>query len=377
MRYIDQNTLKERIESRSADDIGSGRVGGIALSVRQNGNVVYENFFGSASMTENKPITKNTIFRIASMTKPITAVATLILIEKGLLSLDDTVEKYFPSFKRLPIVKLEGEKLVTHGYASKKTTVLNILNHTSGIGGGEIGSAQSRAMSKEEKADLYKAVEYYSRAGIQFEPGSEVLYSGTASFSVLTAIIEKITDTKYGDFLKENIFDRLGMTDTTFTPSPEQWARMTDMHDYVNGKGILGHSYDGCVFEDYPTSHQLGGAGLVSTLDDYSRFAEMLLNEGNGIISPESVKLMSTPHVPYSIQQRNKRWGLAVKVVTDESYQSLPLGAYGWSGAYGTHFWVDPENRITAVYMKNSQYDGGGSSVTGENFEWDVTHSMK
>lgn len=377
MRYLDPNTLKERIESRSADDIGSGRVGGIALAVRQNGNVVYEKFFGSASMTENKPITKNTVFRIASMTKPITAVASLILIEKGLLSLDDPVEKYFPFFKELPIVRLDGDRLVNCGYATKKPTVLNILNHTSGIGGGAIGAAQASAMSKDEKADLYKAIEYYSRAGIQFEPGSEVLYSGTASFSVLTAIIEKITDTKYEDFLKENIFDPIGMTDTTFTPSPEQWARMIDMHDYADGKGFLGHSYDGCVFEDYPTSHQLGGAGLVSTLDDYSKFAEMLLNNGGSIISPESVKLMSTPLVPYAIQKRNKRWGLAVKAVTDESYQSLPLGAYGWSGAYGTHFWVDPENKITAVYMKNSQYDGGGSSVTGENFEWDVTLSMK
>ena len=102
-----------------------------------------------------------------------------------------------------------------------------------------------------------------------------------------------------------------------------------------------------------------------------------LLHGGDGIISPESVKLMSTPHVPLSVQQRNKRWGLAVKVVSDESYESLPVGSFGWSGAYGTHFWVDPENKITAVYMKNSQYDGGGDSVTGKNFEWDVTLSMK
>ena len=108
------------------------------------------------------------------------------------------------------------------------------------------------------------------------------------------------------------------------------------MHDYDGQKGFLGHSFDGCVFEDFPTSHPLGGAGLVSTLHDYSRFAEMLLNKGENIITPDSVRLMSTPHVPYSIQQRNKRWGLAVKVVTDESYDSLPLGAYGYHIGYDT-----------------------------------------
>ena len=366
MKIIDQIELKKRIEKRADDDISSGRVGGISLSVHQNGATVYENTFGSAK--------KDSLFRIASMTKPITAVAALILMEKGLLSLDDPIEKYFPSFNTLPVVNMNGDKLITVGYASAKPTVFHVLTHTAGIGGGDIGVAQDKAMSREEKADLYKSVEYYAHAGIQFEPGTDVLYSGTASFSVLTAIIEKITDMKYGDFLKKNIFDRLGMTDTSFEPN---WEKVIEMHDYVNGKGVKGHTHDGCVFADFPTSHQLGGAGLTSTISDYLLFAETLLGGGGGIISPESVKLMSTAHVPYSIQQRNKRWGLAVKVVSDESYESLPVGAYGWSGAYGTHFWVDPENNITAVYMKNSLYDGGGDAVTAKNFEWDVTLSMK
>ena len=366
MKILDISKLKSRIEERSMGDISSGRVGGIVLAVNQNGKTVYENTFGAAK--------KDSLFRIASMTKPITATAALILVEKGLLSLDDTVEKYFPSWVDLPIVKMDGDKLKTVGKASVKPTVLNILNHTSGIGGGDIGVIQHNAMSKEEKADLYRAVEYYARAGIQFEPGTEALYSGTASFSVLTAIIEKITDMKYGDFLKKNIFDRLGMSDTSFDPD---WERVVEMHDYADGKAAKGNTNEGCVFEDFPTSHQLGGAGLTSTVDDYCKFAEMLLNRGAGIISPESVRLMSTPSVPYSVQKRNKRWGLSVKVVSDESYQSLPVGAFGWSGAYGTHFWVDPANKITAVYMKNSQYDGGGDAITAKNFEWDVTLSMK
>ena len=377
MRHLDPAVLSKRIEEHAADDILSGRVGGIALSVCQDGETVYENFFGSARINEKKPITQNTIFRIASMTKPITAVATLILAEKGALELSDPIEKHLPFFKDLPLVRLDNGRLTEYGRLSGKPTIFNILTHTSGIGGGQIGSAQYKLMSRDEKADLWSAVKFHARAGVQFEPFTEVLYSGTASFDVLAAIIEKLSDMNYEEFLKKYIFSPLGMTDTTFLPSEEQWERMIEMHDYVNGKSEVGHSYDGCVFEDFPVSHFLGGAGLVSTLRDYSRFAEMLLNEGQGIISQKSVKLMSTPMVPYSIQQRNKRWGLSVKVVTDACYKSLPLGAYGWAGAYGTHFWVDPENRITAVYMKNSQYDGGGSSITGENFEYDVTLSLK
>ena len=377
MRTLDPILLKNNIEARSKDDISSGRVGGIALSVKQNGETVYKNFFGSASMTEEKPITDKTVFRIASMTKPITAVATLILMEKGLIGLHDPLEKYLPFFKDLPIVKLEDGKLVNCGIAKGKPTVFNVLTHTSGIGGGDIGAAQYEAMSAEEKASLDKSVEFYARAGIQFEPFAEVLYSGTAAFDALTAVIEKVTDMPYEDFLKKNIFEPLGMTDTTFNPSAEQWARMIDMHDYDGKKGFLGHTFDGCVFEDIPTSHPLGGAGLVSTIEDYSRFAEMLLCEGENIVTPDSVKLMSEPLVPYSIQQRTRRWGLAVKVVTDDSTEPLPLGAYGWSGAYGTHFWVDPKNKITAVYMKNSQFDGGGGAVTNDHFERDVMNAMK
>ena len=122
MRYLDPIILSKNLEERSSDDISSGRVGGIALSVHQNGKKVYENFFGSASMTEQRPVTKDTVFRIASMTKPVTAVATLILIEKGLLGLHDPLEKYLPFFKELPLVKLEDGRLVTCGTAQEKPT---------------------------------------------------------------------------------------------------------------------------------------------------------------------------------------------------------------------------------------------------------------
>ena len=134
-----------------------------------------------------------------------------------------------------------------------------------------------------------------------------------------------------------------------------------------------------CVFENVPTTHSLGGAGFVSSLKDYAAFAGMLLNKGkineNRVITEKAVALLSSPQVPESIMPGNWRWGLGMRVITGENYKYLPVGAFGWSGAYGTHFWVDPVNNIAAVYMKNSKYDGGSGAVTAYNFEKDDFNS--
>ena len=256
-------------------------------------------------------------------------------------------------------------------------TLWHLLTHTSGIGGGAIGSKQLQMMNELQKGSLQQAVAYYAEMGLQFEPGSAVLYSGVPGFDVVAAIVERVADCDFEDYLRQRILAPCNMIDTTFVPSKEQWARMVTMHDYADGKAFVGKTVPGCVFEDIPTSHVLGGAGLISTIGDYENFAEMLLAggvfEGTRVLSEQSVQKMATPQVSFAIQPKPKRWGLSVKVVTDESYALLPVGSYGWSGAYGTHFWVDPANRITAIYMKNSQYDGGGGSVTELHFEEDVT----
>ena len=152
------------------------------------------------------------------------------------------------------------------------------------------------------------------------------------------------------------------------------------MHIKENGKSGVFEMKEGCVFENVPVTHYLGGAGLISSLDDYTSFAKMLLNKGeingNRVISEKAVKLISTPQVPESIMPGNERWGLGVRVITSENYRYLPVGTFGWSGAYGTHFWIDPVNSIAAVYMKNSMYDGGSCAVTAANFEKDVFNSF-
>ena len=169
------------------------------------------------------------------------------------------------------------------------------------------------------------------------------------------------------------------MKDTTFVPSEEQWARMIKMHDLVDGKAVEGFIPKGYVSRDIPCTNYLGGGGLVSTLGDYWNFAEMLLGggvfKGRRVISEESVRALSSPQIPEELQPGVARWGLAMRVVVGEHRR--PVGSYGWSGAYGTHFWVDPENKITAVYMKNSFYDGGSGAKTSAEFEKDVYASFE
>lgn len=179
----------------------------------------------------------------------------------------------------------------------------------------------------------------------------------------------------FSEFLKKEIFIPLRMCDTTFDPTEEQWSRTVCMHTYNDGIVAFKPQNTSSIFGGYPLTYTCGGAGLVSTLADYEKFTDMLLSrgiarDGTRILSEDSVKLMATPAEPYGISPSQRR-GLSVRVIINDSNR-LPKGSFGWSGAYGCHFWVDPENKITAIYMKNSTFDGGSGAQTAANFEKDV-----
>lgn len=364
IKRLDMTKLAQNIDNAAQYDISNHKIFGSAYYVYQNG-VEFEKCYGTTSLNTDTPITNTSIFRLASMTKPITTVATLILAERGLLSLDDSIDKYLPQFKNVMIV---------NGSIRTKPqnlpTIRNILNHTSGIGG---DATKLAAMTAYDKKTLDNSIAFFVNSGLDFEPGSKQMYSGTGSFDVLTKIIEIVSEMDYAQFLQDYVFKPCGMVDTTFTPTAEQQKRMVDMHNKVDGENAVAQMPEGCVFEDYPTTHYLGGAGLVSTLSDYSKFAKMLLNKGKTdtatILKEETFNQLCTPQVPYEIMPTNARWGLGVRVITEASYPSLPVGSFGWSGAYGSHFWIDPENKVFAVYMKNSKFDGGAANESAVNFE--------
>lgn len=379
MRKLNRHLLQTRLEQTIGDDIAGGMVGGVAVMVLQQGEVAHESYFSSENLGIS--VTEDTQFRMASMTKPITGAAILILLDRGLVTLTDPVSKYIPGFASMKLGKEENGKIGILKESSVEITILHLLTHSSGLGSGPIGNLYSAKRPGTSIRNLKEAVDYYETVLLDFEPGTAQAYSGVFAFDVLARIVEVVTGMTYEVFLRKELFEPLGMVNTTFAPNADQWDRMIPMHTYDNGCGKVVNFPANSIFEGFPTTYTAGGAGLTSTLADYIRFAQMLLNkggfEGKQILRPETVALMATPQLPESIMPGNEIWGLSVRVITKPEYEYLPVGTFGWSGAYGTHFWVDPENEIVAVYLKNSRYDGGSGAHTGLMFERDVHLSLE
>ena len=363
---LNKDVLIKNIDEVAKYDFDNKKVFGSAYYVFQEGNLEIEKCYGEMSLDTDAPITNTTLFRLASMTKPITAVAALILISRGLLSLDDTIDKYLPEFKNIHVVDFDGKDYMPKNIP----TIRNLLNHSSGLG---CNFDKMKDITDADRQTIDSLMAKYLKWGLDFEPGTKQMYSGVAAFSVLTKIIELVSGNDYLDFLEKEIFEPCDMPNTTFVPSKAQREQLVKMHNCIDDENKVHPMPEGCVFESYPETNYLGGGGLVSNLHDYCNFSKMLLNKGrfgDKVIVPEEVFVqMSTPQISEEIMPGDTRWGLGVRVISKDSYPWLPVGAFGWSGAYGSHFWIDPVNKIIAVFMNNSKFDGGSGNESARNFE--------
>ncbi len=316
------------------------------------------------------------IFRLASMTKPITAVAFLKCVDMGLLSPKDKIEQYLPHFANRKIGRLVDGKIEYVKDSQTPVTIEHILTHSSGLGSGVIGDMQMA--SKPMPPSLKERVDWYSSWYLDFEPGTSQLYSGLCALDIVARIIEIVTDMDYVSFLKKYIFQPLDMVDTVFTLSEEQKQRLVPMYAMNDEKTASYHKefdnpYAG--FEGFPDGYVGGTAGLFSTFEDYSNFARMLANGGvfNGkrILSENAVKEMAIPRLPDTLEGIGWfNWGYAVFVRCAESdSQPLPVGSFGWSGAYVTHFFVEPKSKTCAIMMTNMNNDLGAGSLSIAAFE--------
>lgn len=387
MKTLNKETLRESVISTIEKDIQSANISGAAVIVAQNGKILLDERVGFCDGMNHTPLKRNSLFRLASMTKPVTAVATLIGVQNGWFNLEDKVSDHFPEFENMYIGKLENGVVIPDRKPKREVVLQQLLSHNNGFmaggDGAELYLPQEEAMPACAFENNKTAAEYcLKNTCLTFEPYYNVGYSGYFAFDLIALLIEKHSGISYADFIKKNIFEPLGITDITYTPTDEQWKRLVCMSDKVVGRGIVNVDMGKHTFEGFPLSYTCAGAGLVGSIEDYFKFAEMLRLGGsvNGvqIVKPELLPLLYKKYVPqeYMPADCKHSWGLGVRVTNGDPY--LPDGSFGWSGAYGTHFWVDPENQITAIYMKNNRWhDSHGGGSTAVQFEKDVMSSIE
>ncbi|MFC4320459.1 serine hydrolase domain-containing protein [Litchfieldia salsa] len=346
---------------------------GCSLAVMHQGKLVFEDYVGFADKDLQKPVTEETIFRIYSMTKVVTCTAALMLYERGYFLLNDPLEEYLPEFKNPSVYRLneQGEWIVTP--AKKSILVKDLFTMTSGLTYGGEGDESERQVSKAlselndrdmygEKATVRNLSKLLASIPLAFDPGSQWRYG--FSHDVLGALIEVLSGKSFSDFLNEEIFKPLEMLDTFFKVPDDKQHRLAAIYDRSeDGVLIRNESMDR---QFHPNStFESGGAGLLSTLKDFSNFSHMLANGGelNGvkIIGKNTISLMGTNHLQ-SEQMKQYNWdylagygyGLGVRTMIDPAVGGLnsSIGEFGWSGLAGTWMLVDPKEKLSAVYMQ-------------------------
>lgn len=368
----------EQLDRLLVENVSSGKVSGCCAAVTVGGKTRYLGFAGESNREEHIPVGERTVFRLASMTKPITAAAVLLCVQDGILGLGEKIADILPEFREMYVAE-KTESGFVRGKKAGEITLLHLLTHSSGIGSGEVGDLQS-SCGPHEGDTLASAVSRYGGLLLDFDPGTAQMYSPVMGFDVAARIVEIRTGIPYGEFLEKRIFSPLGMRCSYLLERfPHEQLAVTYAHR--DGELIpepLGHNFD-----LFPHGYTGGGAGLMTDLVGYVRFAEMLRRALEGeeeILTRESVEAMRKPWLGGEIAGVYDffNWGLGVRALAAQyEWQPLTAGSFGWSGAYGTHFWVDPQKRTTAVYMHNSATYGGAGAPHMLEFERAVMKALE
>lgn len=348
--------------------------GGAALIIR-NGKIVYHKAFGFNDLDTKEPLQKDGIFRIASQTKAITSVAIMILFDEGKLLLTDPVSLYIPSYKNQSVLTNFNPTDTTYTTvpAKRDVTIKDLLTHTSGLGYAQIGSKEASAIYAKHNITaglgvrdrtLLSAMTEMGKLPLMHQPGEKFTYG--MNTDLLGCLVEVISGMSLDQFFRTRIFEPLGMKDTYFNIPANKANRLVNIYkETPEGKlikanaGML-NSVAGANYPLVPHTYYSGGAGLSSTLYDYAIFLQMLLNDGvyNGkrILGRNTVRMMvdnQIEGVPYAAGT----FGLGFQVVTEKNSGSAPaqIGTFGWGGAYGTSYWVDPKEKMVYLFYRQLQ----------------------
>ena len=360
----------QRITKMIERQMAAGRLAGAVTIVGRRGKVAHHAAQGVMDRDSKQPMTPGSMFRIASMTKPVMGVAVMMLVEEGKLHLNDPVARYIPEFRDMKVAVAQppaggagaanaGGAATPRFYtvpAQRAITIKDLLTHTSGLGSGAMSNSEIEKVARKEGETLAVYIPRLGSTALEFQPGSRWAYSPGAGFETLGRIIEIASGEKLDQFFRAHIFDPLGMKDITFWPTDAQMPRVATVY----GRGPTGLTRTPTPNDSLSRNvYFRGSGGLYSTAEDYIPLGLMLANGGqlNGkrLLSRKSVEMMAAVHAPDTLPglPPGQGYGLSVRVVTNHAARNTLLsdGTYGWTGAQGTHFFVDPKEELVGVLM--------------------------
>ena len=374
----------ERIGGTIQKSVDDGRIAGATSLVARHGRIAYFKAFGMADRDAKKPMRTDSLFRICSMSKPITSVAVMMLYEEGRFTLNEPVSDFIPEFKNVKVLDppWPQDKTSPPGAlvdAKRPITVLNLLTHTSGLTyqwNPRLGKAYSNAGIGsgllQQEGTIGDAVKKLAAVPLLFQPGDAWEYS--LADDVLGYLVEVVSGMPLDKFYEERIFKPLGMKDTGFFLTEDRAARLATAYTYYSGKGLVpildnqvveegGFSYSADYPYRGPRTYFSGGGGLCSTTEDYYRFCQMLLNggelDGRRLLSRKSVQLISQNHVQGKLDIMGYGLGFGVTSEPKFLHELGTVGSYYWGGFYYTSFVIDPEEDLIAIFMGQLHPTGG------------------
>lgn len=369
---VDQDILQQ-IPQRMKAFIDGQTVAGAVTLVAHGNDIVEFDASGMADTEAGRPMRKDTIFQIMSMTKPVTAIGVMMLAEQGKLALRDPVEMYLPEFKDLKVATAVGPDAVQLSVPHHAITIRDLLTHTAGIQDYP-GPPNIRDYAQTMSVPLDKVVKELAKQPLLFQPGTHWSYS-SPGIEVLGRIIEVCSGEKYADYITGHILKPLGMKDSFFFPPPDKVDRIAMVYEQKDGKLAPAPA---TILGGDPAKHRQGavfpapGWGLYSTAEDLLHLYRMMLGDGvydgHRYLSPFSVHVMTEPQTT-GIQpvgwMRGSDYGLAWEVVTDPlgELAGHTIGTYGHGGAFGTQGWIDPNNDLISILLIQRS-DGGAESMT-------------
>ena len=354
----------EELSGAMHELVDSGQLAGVQLAVARRGKLVHFESYGKRDLGSGAPVEDDTIFRIYSMTKPIAGVALMTLYDEGKFQLDDPVSKHIPQLAGLKVAVADGpDGMPQLADADHEMTIRELMSHSGGFTYGIFGRSQvdllyQKANILDREQTLAEMVDKLAELPLLFQPGTRWNYS--VSVDVQGRLVEVLSGKPFDQFLRERIFEPLGMKDTGFFVPPENAGRLATLY-VPNTEGVLQPQSNDDVL--IPPKFLSGGGGLVSTAHDYLRFAQMLLNggelDGTRVLKPETVALMTTNHLPDGVTGVERiapgnRFGLDFAIVTEPNAATdhpRSVGEAWWFGIGGTWFGVHPKEELIVLGM--------------------------